>query len=177
MTEKEKHLLECILKSEYMDGDSPVNRSVWWFSVRHTLGTGAGGVMASLVKKGFAGISKATEPCGDGMSKRDSDTVWVTQLGFDELGKVQGPKFTPFDNTEAFVAVRKRAVEECGIADLLHFDMDMTAANADIPLDIEKLRDAPAFDFAHDIYGIQQHINRHTGKLDDFFVPRCALTQ
>ena len=30
-------------------------------------------------------------------------------------------------------------------------------------------------DFAHDFFGIQRHIDRSTGKLQDCFVPRCAL--
>ena len=31
-------------------------------------------------------------------------------------------------------------------------------------------------DFSHDITGIRGHINRDTGKLEDFFIPRYALS-
>ena len=53
--------------------------------------------------------------------------------------------------------------------------MDLEAVHSNgCPLDFQKLLDFPDFDFEHDIYGIQRHIDRTTGKLTDFFVPRCA---
>jgi hypothetical protein len=42
------------------------------------------------------------------------------------------------------------------------------------PLDFEKLFGFPDFDFAHDIYGIMNRVDRTTGKLTDCFLPRCA---
>lgn len=43
-------------------------------------------------------------------------------------------------------------------------------------LDLPKLLAAPAFDFAHDIWGIIRHMDRssYPGKLRDCFWPRCA---
>ena len=56
--------------------------------------------------------------------------------------------------------------------------MDLTAAHANgCPMDFAKLLDAPAADFAHDVYGIARHINRTTGTLEDCFLPRCAQVQ
>ena len=42
------------------------------------------------------------------------------------------------------------------------------------PLDLKILFDASDFKFAHDIFGIRQHLDRQTGKLDRRFLPRCA---
>ena len=53
--------------------------------------------------------------------------------------------------------------------------MDIVATHANgCPLDLNKLLNAKAFDFFHDIYGIIKHIDRHTGELQDCFLPRCA---
>ena len=61
---------------------------------------------------------------------------------------------------------------------LMELEMDITAVHCNgCPLDLSKLLAAPAFDFAHDIRGIQSHINRATGCLEDFFLPRCARPQ
>lgn len=49
--------------------------------------------------------------------------------------------------------------------------------NCGCPLDFQKLLDAPQADFTHDILGIIGNINRETGKLDNFFDPRCALPE
>jgi hypothetical protein len=58
--------------------------------------------------------------------------------------------------------------------DRLSFFMDIEAAHADIPIDLDALLSADEFNFYHDIIGIQSHINRETLKLDDCFVPRFA---
>lgn len=42
------------------------------------------------------------------------------------------------------------------------------------PLDLKKLLTFEDADFFHDINGISEHINRNTGKLENFFLPRCA---
>ena len=54
-------------------------------------------------------------------------------------------------------------------------EMDLTATHANgCPLDLEKFLGAPDFDFLHDVFGIQDHIDRRTGKLLNCFLPRCA---
>lgn len=53
--------------------------------------------------------------------------------------------------------------------------MDLTACNANgMPLDFEKLLSFDDFSFTHDVLGIRRYINRDTGQLTGFFVPRCA---
>ena len=53
--------------------------------------------------------------------------------------------------------------------------MDIDAChNNGCPLKLQELLDADDFNFAHDVFGIRQHINRQTGKLENCFVPRYA---
>ena len=55
--------------------------------------------------------------------------------------------------------------------------MDLTAAdgvNGNRPLDWAKLLAFDDFNFLHDIGGISRHMNRETGRLEGFFVPRCS---
>ena len=53
--------------------------------------------------------------------------------------------------------------------------MDLSAAdgvNGNDPLDWERLLAADDFNFMHDLVGISRHMNRETGVVGDFFVPR-----
>lgn len=60
-------------------------------------------------------------------------------------------------------------------ADRMSAHMDITACHANgNPLDLEKLLKADDFNFAHDFFGINRHINRVTGEMMDCFVPRCT---
>lgn len=53
--------------------------------------------------------------------------------------------------------------------------MDITACHCNgNPLRLEDLLNADNFNFSHDIGGIRRHINRETGKLEDFFSPRFS---
>lgn len=58
--------------------------------------------------------------------------------------------------------------------------MDLTAAdgeNGNLPLDWERLLAADDFNFLHDIGGISRHIDRETGELGGYFVPRFTAKQ
>lgn len=58
------------------------------------------------------------------------------------------------------------------ISDLM---MDLTATHCNgTQLDFEKLLLFDDFNFQHDIFGIQDHINRNTGKIEGGFLPRCS---
>lgn len=60
--------------------------------------------------------------------------------------------------------------------DRLSTTMDLTAVHANgCPLDLEKLAKADNFNLLHDVFGIARHLDRKTGKLRDFFDPRCSL--
>ena len=52
--------------------------------------------------------------------------------------------------------------------------MDIDNAHKAIGLQLDKLLEADDLNFAHDVIGIQKHMNRTTGELADFFVPRYA---
>lgn len=52
--------------------------------------------------------------------------------------------------------------------------LDLENAHKDVGLALDKLLEADDLNFSHDIMGIQQHMNRSTGKLEDFFMPRYA---
>ncbi|WP_156397337.1 MULTISPECIES: DUF6874 family protein [unclassified Sphingomonas] len=53
--------------------------------------------------------------------------------------------------------------------------MDLVATHANgNPMDFAKLLAADDFTFAHDIGGIDRHIDRRTGKLLGHFLPRCS---
>ncbi len=53
--------------------------------------------------------------------------------------------------------------------------MDITACHANgSPLDLVRLLAADEFNFAHDVLGIRNHIDRQTGELKNCFVPRFS---
>ena len=52
-------------------------------------------------------------------------------------------------------------------------DVEATHSNG-CPLRLQELLDADSFNFAHDITGINNHINRKTGELEDYFLPRFS---
>lgn len=92
-------------------------------------------------------------------------------------------------STAKFNATRKefKAIGAIGqrahdLAKSLHFsypvmdaEMDVTTTNASgCPLDLERLLSFDDENFGHDVFGIRRHIDRNTGALGDFFLPRCA---
>ena len=83
--------------------------------------------------------------------------------------------------TEFQLATRiaRRAVEDYpGSFELQELEMDLIACHLNgCELDLVKLLEAPAFDFAHDIAGITRHLDRTTGQLGDCFLPRCAMPE
>lgn len=59
------------------------------------------------------------------------------------------------------------------IRDKLSVHMDITACHANgCQLRLQDFLDADDFNFAHDFFGIRRHIDRETGSLGGFFLPR-----
>lgn len=58
--------------------------------------------------------------------------------------------------------------------DRLSLIMDIENVHAEIGLRLNDLLNADEENFAHDIVGIQKHIDRHSKKLTDLFLPRYA---
>lgn len=68
-----------------------------------------------------------------------------------------------------------RAHDMQATSDPVSLMMDLSAVNQnDCPLDFEKLLRADDLNFAHDICGIRNFINRTTGKSNNHFLPRCT---
>lgn len=56
--------------------------------------------------------------------------------------------------------------------------MDITAVHCNgNPLRLADLLAADEHNFTHDLWGIQRHIDRQTGKLGDCFVPRYSARE
>lgn len=67
-----------------------------------------------------------------------------------------------------------RRVRDEGIPglDMLNVSMDISAAHLECPLNLQGLKDSDLGDLLHDVCGIVKHIDRRTGAMRDFFVPR-----
>lgn len=69
--------------------------------------------------------------------------------------------------------IARRACKELYISSIT-VAMDLEYCMKHQSLDLEKLYSFPAFDFAHDIFGIHANLNHDTYKLENCFLPRCA---
>jgi hypothetical protein len=89
---------------------------------------------------------------------------------------------TTLEDNTLIIAIADRYLKLCDSLKLpsckpkkLDLVMDIEAAhNNGCPLKLAELLKADNFDFAHDIGGIQNNINRATGKLENCFLPRYA---
>lgn len=79
------------------------------------------------------------------------------------------------DDAAMIQAIVGRAEKDLLVGDRMTLVMDLTACHANgTPIDLVALVLADYFTFSHDVCGIQRHINRETGQLEDCFVPRTA---
>jgi hypothetical protein len=85
-------------------------------------------------------------------------------------------KFADFSDAEQAIvgAIVERAINTGIYNDALTAEMDIAAVYVHCPLRLSDLVIADQFNFAHDLRGIQKHINRNTGELENFFLPRFA---
>lgn len=91
------------------------------------------------------------------------------------MGSIYDEKQTAKADRLLIVEIAKRAE----IMDLMLFDrlsliMDLEAVHAEVGLKLIELLKADDLNFAHDIIGIQQNIDRRTRKLKNMFLPRYA---
>lgn len=71
--------------------------------------------------------------------------------------------------------IAKKAVEFNSELDHLDTQMDLTACHLNgTPLDLDKMLTADEFNLMHDIYGINRHLSRETGKITRGFLPRYS---
>src|SRR5262245_52031716 len=98
LTQYEFAALEAIVKSEYQDGDNPVDHDVWTkyvnpFKTKRV----QSGIYASLSKKGFIRIGFLED--GNGHNKMG--TVAITQSGYDAYSSALVAKATGSVNAPA----------------------------------------------------------------------------
>lgn len=78
----------------------------------------------------------------------------------------------------AKIAARARAMAigaNAAKSSQLDWLMDITACHSNgCPLRLADLLDADDANFGHDVFGIRRFIDRNTGKLGGFFLPRFA---
>lgn len=67
-----------------------------------------------------------------------------------------------------------RAVKLIPKLKLMDIEMDISATNINKKLNLNKLLGFDDFNFAHDIVGISNNIDRETGALENCFLPRCS---
>lgn len=75
------------------------------------------------------------------------------------------------------IVKRANALGLCGFDNYSNqtANMDIAACHCNgNPLNLDKLLNAPDFDFTHDMCGICRHIDRETGELKNCFSPRCS---
>lgn len=73
------------------------------------------------------------------------------------------------------IALRAKKLTAYKDVSLLTINMDVTACHLNgCPLKLKKLLKADDFNFAHDVIGISNHIDRETGTLLNCFLPRYA---
>lgn len=88
-------------------------------------------------------------------------------------------QFANFTDTEHEIVkkIANRAVHARIYAKRIDARMDISAVHAHCPLRLADLLSADNFNFSHDMYGIRTHLDRQTGKLTGFFLPRFAQPQ
>lgn len=75
-------------------------------------------------------------------------------------------------------AVRDYQMQHKIRLDRMDTTMDLTACHANgCPMNFAGLLAADDFNFAHDISGINRHLNRTTGELENCFLPRFSKKQ
>ena len=74
---------------------------------------------------------------------------------------------------EIMVTIVRRANRELRM-DSMTLALDLVHCIKRQSLDLEKLRDFPSLDFAHDIFGIHANLDHATYELENGFLPRCA---
>lgn len=93
-----------------------------------------------------------------------------------------GPSFSVTPEDRRLITAIVMRAESLGITDKrnrLDHRMDLTACHANgNPLDLQRMLDWPReFDLAHDIHGINRHIDQNTGRMRNCFLPRFTVRE
>lgn len=77
---------------------------------------------------------------------------------------------------ETALQIAERANALNANCDVLHTMMDIIATHVNgCPIDLDGLLAADDLNFSHDVLGIARHLNRETGQLESFFLPRFSV--
>jgi hypothetical protein len=98
------------------------------------------------------------------------------QVSKHQTGKTKMVEFNS-DSHEMSMKIASRAKGMNPRVNVMSCAMDIAAAdgvNGNMPLDLVRLYSADDMNFSHDVFGILRHIDRYTGKIGGFFVPRFA---
>jgi len=77
------------------------------------------------------------------------------------------------DDTISAIIKRMRTELAYGATGGLDLAMDLTVCHNQRTVNLSRLLAAAPADFAHDLCGIGEFLDRETGELTDCFVPRC----
>ena len=84
------------------------------------------------------------------------------------------------ETAEVISKIARRAMAMAKLHDIQYNQMtavmDINACHSNgNPLHLTDLLNADDFNFAHDVFGIRNNINRDNGKLENCFVPRYSV--
>jgi hypothetical protein len=99
---------------------------------------------------------------------QDEISFTVTNTEFDLIQKI----------ADRAMAMQKESRHPRDRRSRQDFVMDVTATHANgNPLRLADMLAADDFNFAHDVFGIERHLDRETAELRDFFSPRFSQRQ
>lgn len=81
---------------------------------------------------------------------------------------------TSVEDVNLLRAISKRAIKLKQDMDYITLDMDIAAAHITNPLKLKELLKADDFNFMHDIIGITNNIDRDTGEMSNYFLPKYS---
>jgi hypothetical protein len=88
-------------------------------------------------------------------------------------------KHTTREDIDIMVKIAKRTLKMAIDYDIRYDQMtavmDLQCVHGETPLKLQDLLAADDLNFAHDVFGIRNNLNRDTGKLENCFSPRYTL--
>lgn len=94
---------------------------------------------------------------------------------FEKLQEDDFPKITAIANRAVEIAEKQIVGGQAVKVKPITFMIDLaTVHTGTCPLRLDEMMKADDFNLAHDVFGINRHLNHDTGELQDCFIPRFA---